>query len=324
MLKRKTILFSCLCLPNIGLYSQGSELLADFQKANIVSKGGASRNGTKIINLLKRKRKRKSNYDLALKKLELNVEYMSDDSEDEEDFNNREPNFNDEIDENNLIFFESIDKLKKFYRSVSHNLSSRRKALIEENKLQHHILSRLYEMIEPIYKSKSAVPTSYSFIISSPFGNLTLALRRCKKDDEHSFYLENDIEKFYAFQTFVSHGRLKSDYESLENEFNSMNLSKRKKAIHIIYEYLNLKCNGFDFKTKRLCSETGHNSITFSCINKAFIGLIDYANKIFNKKELSCLRTITAILGFSEPLRIHDGGKTMRALFRYNKIIFTS
>lgn len=297
MLKRKiAILISCLCLPNMGLHCRGGELLADFQKANIVSGKKASSNGAKIINLLKRKRK--PDNDLPLKNLELNIEYMSSDSEDEKELND--------------------NKLKKFYRSVSHNLSTRRKALIDENKFQHHILSRLYEIIEPIYKSKSVVPTSYSFIIPSPFGNLTLVLQRCKKDDGHSFYLENDKERFYPFQTFVSHGRLKSDYESLENEFNSMDLNKRKKAINIIYDYLNLQCQEADFRTNKFISESGQNIIEFSCMK-----LSGSANKIFDKKELSCLRTITTILGFSEPLRIHDGGKTMRSLVRYNKIFLT-
>lgn len=283
MLKRKiAILISCLCLPNMGLHSRATELLADFQEANIVSSKKASGNGAKIINFLQRKRKRDN---LPLKNLDLNVEYMSSDSDDEE------------------------NKPNKFYRSVSHNLSTRRKALIDENKFQHHILSRLYEAIEPIYKSKRAIPTSYSFKIPSPFGYLALVLQKCKKDDEHSFYL--DDEKFYPFQTFVSHGSLKSDYESLENEFNSMSLKKRKSAIKIIDEYLNLECQEDDFETLKYISESGQNVIEFSC--KKINGC-----SIFDKQELSCLRTLTAIIGFSEPLRIHDGGKTMRALIRYN------
>lgn len=305
---KMVILISCLCLSSMGSYSLGTKSFVNFRKTNIVSEKKASSNGAKIINFIKKKSK--LDYGLPLNKLKKNVEYMSDDSEDEDDFHTRDPNFDDE-------FFE----LTKFYRSVSHNLSSRRTPLICKNKFQHHILSRLYEMIKPIYESKSDVPTSYSFIIPSPFGNLILVLQRCNKDDKHSFYLENDIEKFYAFQTFVSYGRLKSDYISLENRFNSMNFYKRKEAINIIYDYLNLKCYGFDFKTKIFCSETGQNCKMIECINQDFIKLSHFAKKIFNKKELSCLRTITAILGFSEPLRIHDGGKTMRSLIRYNKII---
>lgn len=288
MLKRKiAILISCLCFPNIGLHSRATELLVDFQKANIVAGKKSSGNGAKIINFLQRKRKREHN--LPLKNLELNMEYMSSDSEDENNQN-------------------------KFYRSVEHNLITRRAPLIDENKFQHHILSRLYENIEPIYKSKRSIPTSYSFKIPSPFGYLTLVLQKCQKDEEHSFYLDN--EKFFPFQTFVSHGPLESNYESLENEFNSMSLKKRKEAIKIIDEYLNLKCDDSDFETIKYMSESGQNIIEFSCqkINDCVI---------FNKQELSCLRTLTAIIGFSEPLRIHDGGKTMRALIRYNKIIFT-
>lgn len=288
MLKRKiAILISCLCFPNIGLHSRATELLADFQKANIVSGEKSSSNGAKIMKFLQRKKKRDNK--LPLKNLELNMQYMSSDSDDDSDNN-------------------------KFYRSVLNNLNTRREVLKEKNKFQHHILSRLYATIEPIYKSRRAIPTSYSFKIPSPFGTLTLVLQKCQKDKEHSFYLDN--EKFFPFQTFVSHGPLESNYESLENEFNSMSLKKRKEAIKKIDEYLNLKCDDSDFETIKYMSESGQNIIEFSCqkINDCVI---------FNKQELSCLRTLTAIIGFSEPLRIHDGGKTMRALIRYNQIIFT-
>lgn len=171
----------------------------------------------------------------------------------------------------------------------------------------------MYENIEPIYKSKGSIPTSYSFKIPSPFGTLTLVLQKCQKDEEHSFYLDN--EKFFPFQTFVSHGQLKSNYVSLEDEFNSMNLKKRKSAIKIIDEYLNLQCDDSDFEIIKYVSDNEQNIIEFSCkkINDC---------SMFNKQELSCLRTVTAIIGFSEPLRIHDGGETMRALIRYNKLIF--
>lgn len=277
---KKTLLIVCLILSNP--ISQASESLADFQKANIASGKKGSINGTKIIKFLQRKRQRSK---LPLKNLELNIEYMSDDSENED------------------------NKPNQFYRSVVHNLIIRRKPLNDENKFQHHILSRLYENIESVYKSKRSIPTSYSFKIPSPFGTLTLVLQKSQKDEEHSFYLDN--EKFYPFQTFVSHGPLKSDYESLENEFNSMSLKKRKSAIKIIDEYLNLECQEDDFETLKYISESGQNIVEFSC--KKINGC-----SIFNKQELSCLRTLTAILGFSEPLRIHDGGKTMRALIRYN------
>lgn len=281
---KMAILISCLCLPNMWGHSRGTELLADFRKVNIVSGKKGSNNGTKIINFIQRNRKRDN---LPLENLDLNMEYMSSDSDDED------------------------NKQNKFYRSVSHNLRTRRKSLIDENKCQHHILSRLYEAIEPIYKSKVSIPTSYSFKIPSPFGTLTLVLKKCQKDDEHSFCLGN--ERFYPFQTFVSHGKLKSDYKSLEIEFNSMNLNKRKIAIKIIDEYLNLQCHGDDFKIKKYISGRGQNVIEFSCQK-----LSDSEDKIFTKKELSCLRTLTAIIGFSEPIRIHDGGKTMRALIKYN------
>lgn len=263
-----------------------TEKLADFQKVNIVSGDKSSGNGAKIMKFLQKKRKRDN---LPLESLELNMQYMSSDSDSDDD----RPN--------------------QFYRSVEHNLNTRRKVLKDKNKFQHHILSRLYENIEPIYKSKRSIPTSYSFKIPSPFGTLTLVLQKCQKDEEHSFYLDN--EKIYPFQTFVSHGSLKSNYESLENEFNSMNLKKRKSAIKIIDEYLNLQCDDSDFEIIKYVSDNGQNIIEFSCkkINDC---------SMFNKQELSCLRTVTAIIGFSEPLRIHDGGKTMRALIRYNKLIF--
>ena len=267
---------------------QAKEYFIDLQSANIVSGKKASPNGAKIIKFLQKKRKRENN--IPLEKLELNMQYMSSDSDEETN---------------------SIQN--QFYRSVEHNLIARREVLKDKNKFQHHILSRLYENIEPIYKSKRSIPTSYSFKIPSPFGTLTLVLQKCQKDEEHSFYLDN--EKFFPFQTFVSHGQLKSNYVSLEDEFNSMNLKKRKSAIKIIDEYLNLQCDDSDFEIIKYVSDNGQNIIEFSCkkINDC---------SMFNKQELSCLRTVTAIIGFSEPLRIHDGGKTMRALIRYNKLIF--
>lgn len=267
---------------------QAKEYFIDLQSANIVSGKKASPNGAKIIKFLQKKRKRENN--IPLEKLELNMQYMSSDSDEETN---------------------SIQN--QFYRSVEHNLIARREVLKDKNKFQHHILSRLYENIKPIYKSKRSIPTSYSFKIPSPFGTLTLVLQKCQKDEEHSFYLDN--EKFFPFQTFVSHGQLKSNYVSLEDEFNSMNLKKRKSAIKIIDEYLNLQCDDSDFEIIKYVSDNGQNIIEFSCkkINDC---------SMFNKQELSCLRTVTAIIGFSEPLRIHDGGKTMRALIRYNKLIF--
>ena len=276
----KYVLIVCLALLNP--VSQASELFADFQKLNIVSGDKSSGNGAKIMKFLQRKRKRDN---LPLENLELNMQYMSSDSG------------------------SGDDRPNQFYKSVEHNLIARRETLKDKNKFQHHILSRLYENIEPIYISKSSIPTSYSFKIPSPFGTLTLVLQKCQKDEEHSFYLDN--EKIYPFQTFVSHGSLKSNYESLENEFNSMSLKKRKEAIKIIDEYLNLQCDDSDFETIKYISDSEQNIIEFSCkkINDC---------SMFNKQELSCLRTVTAIIGFSEPLRIHDGGKTMRALIRYN------
>lgn len=267
---------------------QAKEYFIDLQSANIVSGKKASPNGAKIIKFLQKKRKKENN--IPLEKLELNMQYMSSDSDEETN---------------------SIQN--QFYRSVEHNLIARREVLKDKNKFQHHILSRLYENIKPIYKSKRSIPTSYSFKIPSPFGTLTLVLQKCQKDEEHSFYLDN--EKFFPFQTFVSHGQLKSNYVSLEDEFNSMNLKKRKSAIKIIDEYLNLQCDDSDFEIIKYVSDNGQNIIEFSCkkINDC---------SMFNKQELSCLRTVTAIIGFSEPLRIHDGGKTMRALIRYNKLIF--
>lgn len=285
----KYVLIVCLALLNP--VSQASELFADFQKLNIVSGDKSSGNGAKIMKFLQKKRKRGN--DIPLKKLELNMQYMSSDSDSDDD----RPN--------------------QFYRSVEHNLNTRRKVLKDKNKFQHHILSRLYENIEPIYKSKRSIPTSYSFKIPSPFGTLTLVLQKCQKDEEHSFYL--DDEKIYPFQTFVSHGSLKSNYESLENEFNSMSFKKRKSAIKIIDEYLNLQCDDSDFEIIKYVSDNGQNIIEFSCKKINDCSIFD---KNFDKKELSCLRTVTAIIGFSEPLRIHDGGKTMRALIRYNKLIF--
>lgn len=255
---------------------------ADFSGFNVVSGKKGSANGAKIVKFLQKKRKGpKPNLDA----LELNMGYMSSDSDSENDIQN------------------------KFYRSIVHNLNSRRTPLTDYQKFQHHILSRLYVNIEPVYKSDDL---SYSFKIPSPFGSLTLVLKKCQKDDKHSFYLGD--EKFYPFQTFVSHGQLKSDYNSLEKEFNSMKLWKRKKAIQIIDEYLNLQCHDSDLKTLNSVSDNGQNIVEFCC------------DKItnctgFSKKELSALRTITAIIGFSEPLRIHDGGKSMRAVIKYNKLL---
>ena len=288
----KKIFFNYVLIVLFSLFInsiQASEKNIDLQNANIVSGDKSSGNGAKIIKFLQKKRKRGN--DIPLKKLELNMQYMSSDSGSDDD-----------------------DRTNQFYRSVEHNLNTRREALKDKNKFQHHILSRLYENIEPIYKSKGSIPTSYSFKIPSPFGTLTLVLQKCQKDEERSFYLDN--EKFFPFQTFVSHGPLESNYGALENEFNSMNLKKRKSAIKIIDEYLNLQCDDSDFEIIKYVSDNGQNIIEFSCkkINDC---------SMFNKQELSCLRTVTAIIGFSEPLRIHDGGKTMRALIRYNKIIFS-
>lgn len=290
----KYVLIVCLALLNP--VSQASELFADFQKLNIVSGDKSSGNGAKIMKFLQKKRKRDN---LPLESLELNMQYMSSDSD---------------TDQENDI---SNNKTNKFYRSVEHNLIARREVLKDKNKFQHHILSRLYENIEPIYKSNDSIPTSYSFKIPSPFGTLTLVLQKCQKDEERSFYLDN--EKFFPFQTFVSHGPLESNYGALENEFNSMNLKKRKSSIKIIDEYLNLQCDDSDFEIIKYVSDNGQNIIEFSCKKINDCSMFD---KNFDKKELSCLRTVTAIIGFSEPLRIHDGGKTMRALIRYNKLIF--
>lgn len=285
----KKIFFNYVLIVLFSLFInsiQASEKNIDLQNVNIVSGDKSSGNGAKIMKFLQKKRKRDN---LPLENLELNMQYMSSDSGSDD------------------------DRTNQFYRSVEHNLNTRREALKDKNKFQHHILSRLYENIEPIYKSKRSIPTSYSFKIPSPFGTLTLVLQKCQKDEEHSFYLDN--EKFFPFQTFVSHGPLESNYGALENEFNSMNLKKRKSAIKIIDEYLNLQCDDSDFEIIKYVSDNEQNIIEFSCkkINDC---------SMFNKQELSCLRTVTAIIGFSEPLRIHDGGKTMRALIRYNKLIF--
>lgn len=290
----KKIFFNYVLIVLFSLFInsiQASEKNIDLQNANIVSGDKSSGNGAKIMKFLQKKRKRGN--DIPLKKLELNMQYMSSDSGSDD------------------------DRTNQFYRSVEHNLNTRREVLKDKNKFQHHILSRLYENIEPIYKSKRYIPTSYSFKIPSPFGALTLVLQKCQKDEEHSFYLDN--EKFFPFQTFVSHGQLKSNYVSLEDEFNSMNLKKRKSAIKIIDEYLNLQCDDSDFEIIKYVSDNEQNIIEFSCKKINDCSMFD---KNFDKKELSCLRTVTAIIGFSEPLRIHDGGKTMRALIRYNKLIF--
>ena len=155
---------------------QAKEYFIDLQSANIVSGKKASPNGAKIIKFLQKKRKRENN--IPLEKLELNMQYMSSDSDEETN---------------------SIQN--QFYRSVEHNLIARREVLKDKNKFQHHILSRLYENIKPIYKSKRSIPTSYSFKIPSPFGTLTLVLQKCQKDEEHSFYLDN--EKFFPFQPLL-------------------------------------------------------------------------------------------------------------------------